>query len=554
MYGYEIVLKDGISAVANSIVHNLRAMSNGIVSSNRSINASLDGVANHFRSVLGQIGLNPSEMMRGFEEIRQKASESFADIEKKQAILTNSFQSRSASSVILKDLEQFAVANGVMIREAEDSYMNLANRGFAPTMKQMLSLTDIATVSKKGINQLAEAILDAEMQEFERLKEFGIKLEKGKNGITATFRDMVTQIGDSSQDIRKYILGIGEMSGVAGTTQAVAKTAAGGAIAIKNQYEILYRTIGEISVPLESVFGQIAIPILRDLTGSIRQNKFELLQLGSVFLYVGVRIAAVWGVFRLLHGGIVIFGALRVGVIAFYTRLQTAWTWLLANNMALQSTLANGLRAFFTMAASVGGFVMSLVSAAAAQLGLNITMSANPIGLFIVGVAALGFAFYKLYGFVDAMFPNLFKTITGWFKKAFDFVHEWFIKPIMDFFSWLFESAMPKVPEMAGGVDSFAEWKYRTGDDDASVYDFLNPKAGVAGAKKADDKKKKKSGISDKIENSGHGGVKNIHITIGKLIERMEFHTTNMGENASVIRREVERVLLDAVNQVNFAQ
>jgi hypothetical protein len=244
---------------------------------------------------------------------------------------------------------------------------------------------------------------------------------------------------------------------------------------------------------------------------------------------------------------------LNGGLVSIYGGLRRAWSWILVNNVALRNMAIAGIRALIPMLTTIGGYVASLISATAAQFGLNIAMSANPVGLIVLGVAALIAMFYGLFKLVDTAFPNFFKSVTGGFKKAFQWVYEWFIKPVMDFFSWLFESAMPKLPEAVGvEKDKYAEWKYRSGEDSGSVYDFLNPSAGGKVGGKDDKKERKKAGISDKIENSGHGGIKNITINIGKLVEQMHFHTHNMTENADKIKEQVIRLLLDATNQVNY--
>ena len=58
------------------------------------------------------------------------------------------------------------------------SYITLANRGIKPTKEEIIKLGDLASSQGKDFNQLAEAMLDAQTGEFERLKEFGIKASK----------------------------------------------------------------------------------------------------------------------------------------------------------------------------------------------------------------------------------------------------------------------------------------------------------------------------------------------------------------------------------------
>jgi hypothetical protein len=47
------------------------------------------------------------------------------------------------------------------------------------------------------------------------------------------------------------------------------------------------------------------------------------------------------------------------------------------------------------------------------------------------------------------------------------------------------------------------------------------------------------------VETKGH---QNFNISIDKLIEKLEFNTANLKENASVIKGEVTKAMITAVN------
>lgn len=53
---------------------------------------------------------------------------------------------------------------------------------------------------------------------------------------------------------------------------------------------------------------------------------------------------------------------------------------------------------------------------------------------------------------------------------------------------------------------------------------------------------------------SSGGSIRNITISIDKLVERLEVHTTNLKEGASEIKALVSQCLMEAVNDVNLAQ
>lgn len=550
MYGYEIVLKDGVSAVAGNIARNFNTMTQlaggvhvalqgGVGAVARSLNTVSQSVGRVNQTILDtvagvqnrviEIGLDPDSALRGVQTIVDAASEAFSEIEKKQVLLSNAFQSATASKLLLADIRDFATAHKIAIKEVEEGYMSLATHGFAPTMSELQKMADFAA-TKGGLVQLVDAMTEAETMKFEKLRTFGVQIEKSGDGVAATFRGVTTQIGANAAEIRKYIIGIGDLTGIQGAADAVASTASGTLVALKNKFELWLRDLGSYSL----------VSVMQITTG-------------------------VWHGFMLLQSVPAVFALIDVCVAATTVKLTALWAWTWRTTFAFEGMVVKGLWSFVLMAQSVGAYMvslagttLSLLGATTAQIGLNIAMSANPVGLIVLGVAALAATFYGLFKLIDTLFPNFFKGVAEWFGKAFQFINEWFIQPIKAFFSWLFESAMPQVGAGADG-DAYEKWKKDPQNEGKTLYDFLNiakkgDSVGEGDKGDVEDKKKKKSSISDKIENSGHGGVKNIHITIGKLIERMEFHTTSMGENASVIRREVERVLLDAVNQVNFAQ
>ena len=69
----------------------------------------------------------------------------------------------------------------------------------------------------------------------------------------------------------------------------------------------------------------------------------------------------------------------------------------------------------------------------------------------------------------------------------------------------------------------------------------------IPGAKPIAPKGDLKAGISD-IKSSA---PKNFTINIDKLIENLQFNTTNLSESTTKIRDEVVKVLFQAVNDVN---
>ena len=216
----------------------------------------------------------------------------------------------------------------------------------------------------------------------------------------------------------------------------------------------------------------------------------------------------------------------------------------------------------------------------AGQEALNIAMDANPIGLIVTGIGLLIAGLYTAYEKSE----NFRAIIAGLGGVA---------GSVMTIFSGL--------GEMIKGVFTLDGDEIKKGFQDASkgVSDLVSGKSFMDSfnAKKASDKKEKeaeekKKGQNNAVTNTdnhltsinsgftkayntakqtipgksgkatGHdspsltGGTaaKTIHITINKLVEKLEFHTTNIkGITSADIKKQVTDLLVSAVNDSQLA-
>ena len=150
-----------------------------------------------------------------------------AEFEKFGAVLGNTLGSNALAKLKLKEIEEFAAKTPFSVNELTESFVKLANQGFKPTSAQMLSLGDLAASTGKSFNQLAEAIIDAQTGEFERLKEFGIISQQSGDKVIFTFKGVQTVVDKSSESIRGYITSLGNLEGVTGATAVISETLTG---------------------------------------------------------------------------------------------------------------------------------------------------------------------------------------------------------------------------------------------------------------------------------------------------------------------------------------
>ena len=130
------------------------------------------------------------------------------------------------------------------------------------------------------------------------------------------------------------------------------------------------------------------------------------------------------------------------------------------------NALKAGAGLAFTGITAVGSFVGGLVSATAAQMGLNIAMTANPVGLFIVGLLAVGAAVAVVITYWDDLkgylldFGQIMWKLSpfSWMTELLDVIFPGFKKAVADVFgdvlNWI-ERMWHKVTGFFSGIKKF---------------------------------------------------------------------------------------------------
>ena len=167
-----------------------------------------------------------------------------AKFQKFEAVLRNTLGSGSAAQIALIQISKFASETPFQVDELTSAFIKLANQGFRPTVSQLRSLGDLAASTGKSFDQLAEAIIDAQVGEFERLKEFGIRAKKEGDNVTFTFKGVETQVKNTNEAIRGYILSLGNAEGVSGAMSKISETLGGKISNLEDNIEALRLAIG----------------------------------------------------------------------------------------------------------------------------------------------------------------------------------------------------------------------------------------------------------------------------------------------------------------------
>lgn len=168
-----------------------------------------------------------------------------SEFQKFSAVLTNTLGSSSAANIAMHDITEFAKKTPFAVDELTGSFVKLANQGFTPTTDELRKLGDLASSTGKGFDTLAEAIIDAQTGEFERLKEFGVRASKEGDKVKFTFKGVQTQTEFTSKAIRDYILSLGDAKGVSGAMAVISETLGGQISNLGDSWTGLLKVIGD---------------------------------------------------------------------------------------------------------------------------------------------------------------------------------------------------------------------------------------------------------------------------------------------------------------------
>jgi len=160
-------------------------------------------------------------------------------------------------------VREFAKNTPFQVEEITRAFVKMTNLGLDPSERALTSYGDTASAMGKSLDQMVEAVADAAVGEFERLKEFGIKARKQGDEISFTFRGVKTTIGNNSKEIEGFLIGLGEQNFAGGMAEQMG-TLSGIVSNAKDAFAEFLLAVAELG-PLEEFKGLISD--LRDATG-----------------------------------------------------------------------------------------------------------------------------------------------------------------------------------------------------------------------------------------------------------------------------------------------
>lgn len=443
------------------------------------------------------------------------------DFQKYQAVLTNAFNSEAKALQSMELLQKFATETPFGLNQLTDSYVKLVNRGFEPTHEEMTKLGDLASSTAKPFDQLVEAALDAQMGEFERLKEFGIKAKVEGSKVTLMFKEQVKQVANTPNAIKDALLNFGAMDGVKGSMTAIMDTLPGKISNMEDAWDAFKVKLGMGESPFIS-------KIIDGITKVIK----------LITEHVDTIIQAI--------------SAISIGFMG--------------------ASVAMGVWKTITLVSKVATLGLTAV-----MKGLYATMRANPFTAIAIGITAIVFAVmkawqkfegfrkfvYGLWGSIKETFMsmwNVVKSFFGGLGKMIDSLLNKDFKGIIDGAKQTGDALMQ--------ATSPVYFAYRNKDNITSAYKEESKKGIKSKEDKkslpeevANDKKKAGTGLSlptgkdNKTKGEGSGGgsqIRNVTVTIQNLVGNMNFSSSTVKEGLGNIKSQITEALVSAVRDAEI--
>lgn len=134
------------------------------------------------------------------------------EFERLQASLITVTGNLQAAQGAFRFVSDFAKETPYDLNQSTQAFIKLSNFGLNATKRSLKSYGDTAASMGKSLDQMIEAVADATVGEFERLKEFGIKAKTEGDRVKFTFRGVTTEVAKSSGEIEDYLISLGELN------------------------------------------------------------------------------------------------------------------------------------------------------------------------------------------------------------------------------------------------------------------------------------------------------------------------------------------------------
>lgn len=133
----------------------------------------------------------------------------YTEYEKLRTVLSTTLGSQAAANQEFARLQALANELPQDLQDVSQAFVKMRRFGLDTTNDGLRAFSNIATASGKSMDQLAEALADAMTGEFERLKEFGIKVRRENDKMIASFGSQQVAVANSSEELVKQLQELG---------------------------------------------------------------------------------------------------------------------------------------------------------------------------------------------------------------------------------------------------------------------------------------------------------------------------------------------------------
>lgn len=172
-----------------------------------SLRASVDRVKSSVLSAKGAL-VGFTALLAGSQFIRSLVGVN-REYQSLQATLLTFTGSAERAAEAFRSLKQFASETPFALSEVTQAYNRMLAVGLNPSIEGLRAFGNVASGSGKTVLQFVEAVADAAVGEFERLKEFGIKASKQGEIVKFTFRGIQTSVKNTDRSIQNFLENLG---------------------------------------------------------------------------------------------------------------------------------------------------------------------------------------------------------------------------------------------------------------------------------------------------------------------------------------------------------
>jgi len=289
----------------------------------QNVDRRLKKVSRKFTNVGTNLTVGLTTPLVGFGAAAVKAA---ADFEKLGVSLNTVFKgNEAAASAAFDQITQFTAKTPFQLEEVAGAFIKLKNLGLDPSMEALRAYGNTASALGKTLDQFVEAVADAVVGEFERLKEFGIKARSEGENVAFTFQGLTTTVGKNAEEIETYLRQIGNVN-FAGGIEKQAGTFYGRLSTLKDNLKLLFADFGQILLgAIGPIFDKLG-PIIQKFRDLSPATKKFIVVLGGVAAAVGPLLAlagtilpAIATGFSILAGpvGAILAGLTAIGVVIY---------------------------------------------------------------------------------------------------------------------------------------------------------------------------------------------------------------------------------------------